>query len=142
MKIFLSYGHDSNAPLIEKIKEYLSKDADGSPKHEVWMDKSEIKPGKDWREKITKGITPSDVVLAGLSKHSTQESSVCRNELTISIGVKGGNIKTILLEPSDTVAPPAMISHIQWLDMSDWKKHEKEGFDSEYFQEKFRQIEK
>ena len=27
MKIFLSYGHDPNAPLIEKIKEYLSKDA-------------------------------------------------------------------------------------------------------------------
>lgn len=27
MKIFLSYGHDSNAPLIEKIKDYLSKDA-------------------------------------------------------------------------------------------------------------------
>ena len=27
MKIFLSYEHDSNAPLIEKIKEYLSKDA-------------------------------------------------------------------------------------------------------------------
>ena len=30
MKIFLSYGHDSNAPLIEKIKEYLSKDAEGN----------------------------------------------------------------------------------------------------------------
>jgi len=28
MKIFLSYGHDSNAPNIEKIKEYLSKDAE------------------------------------------------------------------------------------------------------------------
>ena len=27
MKIFLSYGYDSDAPLIEKIKEYLSKDA-------------------------------------------------------------------------------------------------------------------
>lgn len=27
MKIFLSYGYDTNAPLIEKIKEYLSKDA-------------------------------------------------------------------------------------------------------------------
>ena len=25
-KIFLSYGHDSNEPLIEKIKEYLSKE--------------------------------------------------------------------------------------------------------------------
>lgn len=29
MKIFLSYGHDSNAPLIKKIKDYLSKDAEG-----------------------------------------------------------------------------------------------------------------
>ena len=56
MKIFLSYGHDSDVSLIEKIKEYLSKDADGNLKHEVWMDKSEIKAGKDWREKITKGI--------------------------------------------------------------------------------------
>lgn len=46
MKIFLSYGHDSNAPLIEKIKVYLSKNAEGNLKHEVWMDKSEIKAGK------------------------------------------------------------------------------------------------
>jgi len=38
MKIFLSYGHDSNAPLIEKRKEYLSKDAEGNLKHEVWID--------------------------------------------------------------------------------------------------------
>lgn len=42
MKIFLSYGHDSNAPLIEKIKEYLSKDEEGNLKHEVWIDTSEI----------------------------------------------------------------------------------------------------
>ena len=140
MKIFLSYGHDSNEPLIKKIQDYLSKDAEGNLKNEVWVDKSEIKAGKDWRERITKGVLESDVVLAGLSKHSTQESSVCQNELTISIGVKGGNIKTILLEPSDVVSPPAMISHIQWLDMSDWKDHKDEGFESEYFQEKFRQI--
>ena len=56
MKIFLSYAHDSNAPLIEKIKEYLSKDAEENLKHEVWIDSSEFKSGKDWREKITKGV--------------------------------------------------------------------------------------
>ena len=140
MKIFLSYGHDSNAPLIEKIKEYLSKDEEGNPRHEVWMDKSDIKEGQDWRRRITDGVIQSDVVLAGLSKHSTRIPGVCRDEISISIGVKGGNIRTILLEPSDIVAPPAMISHIQWLDMSDWKEHEKEGFDSDYFQEKFRKI--
>ena len=33
MKIFLSYGHDSNAPLIEMIIDYLSKDAEGNLKH-------------------------------------------------------------------------------------------------------------
>ena len=140
MKIFLSYGHDLNAPLIEKIKEYLSKDENGNPRHDVWIDTSEIKEGQDWRKSITDGILESDIVLAGLSKHSTRIPGVCRDELRISIGVKGGNIRTILLEPSDTVAPPAMISHIQWLDMSDWKKHESEGFESDYFQEKFRQI--
>ena len=52
MKIFLSYGRDSDAPLIEKIKEYSSKEAEGNLRHEVWIDTSEIKTGKDWREKI------------------------------------------------------------------------------------------
>ena len=33
MKKFLSYGHDPNAPLIEKLKVYLSKDAEGILKH-------------------------------------------------------------------------------------------------------------
>ena len=31
MKIFLGYGHDSTAPLIERMKEYLSKDARAFP---------------------------------------------------------------------------------------------------------------
>lgn len=35
MKIFLSYGHDSNAPFIETRNENLSKDAEGKLKHEV-----------------------------------------------------------------------------------------------------------
>lgn len=31
MKIFLSYGHDSNEPLIEKIKDYLQGMRKGIP---------------------------------------------------------------------------------------------------------------
>ena len=63
MKIFISYGHDSNAPLIEKTKDYLSKDAEENLQNEVWIDTSEIKAGKDWREEITKGILENDVVI-------------------------------------------------------------------------------
>lgn len=63
MKIFLSYGHDSNAPLIEKIKEYLSKDAEGNLKHEVWIDTSEIKAGKDWRVRIANDTFENHVLL-------------------------------------------------------------------------------
>lgn len=140
MRIFLSYGHDSNAPLIEKIYEYLTNGFDGSPKHEVWIDKSEIKEGEDWRCRISEGIRQSDVVLAGLSKYSTRNPGVCRDEINISIGVMGGNIKTILLEPADIVAVPAMLSHIQWLDMSDWKRHIDEGFYGKYFQRKFKEL--
>lgn len=53
MKIFLSYGHDLNAPLFEKRKECLSKGVEGILRNEVWIDTSEIKAGKDWRVKIT-----------------------------------------------------------------------------------------
>lgn len=140
MKIFLSYGHDTNAPLIEKIREYLSSGKEGHSKHDVWIDTSEIKAGQDWRLGISEGIRQSDIVLAGLSKHSTSNPGVCRNEINISVGVMGGNIKTILLEPADIVAAPAMLSHIQWLDMSDWKGHEEEGFESEYFNTKFEEL--
>ena len=69
MKRLLSYRHDSNEAMIEKRKEYLSKDAEGNLKHEVWIDTSEIKAGKDWREKITKGVLESDVVLAVLQNN-------------------------------------------------------------------------
>ena len=50
MKIFLSYGHDSNEPLIEKTKEYPSKFAEGNLMHEVWIEMSEIKARMDLRE--------------------------------------------------------------------------------------------
>ena len=38
---------------VRMIKEYLSKGVEGNLRHEVWIDTSEIKAGKDWRVKIT-----------------------------------------------------------------------------------------
>jgi hypothetical protein len=48
LRIFLSYGQDSNEELVRRVK------ADpGKRGHDVWFDKGEIKTGDDWRRSIT-----------------------------------------------------------------------------------------
>lgn len=117
MRIFLSYGHDSNEELVRRIKADLEERG-----HDVWFDKSDIKAGDDWRRAITDGIIGSQRVVSFLSKHSTRDPGVCLDEIAIAIGVKGGNIQTILVESEQEAKPPATVSHIQWLDMHDWKE--------------------
>jgi tetratricopeptide (TPR) repeat protein len=137
LNIFLSYGHDQNAELVEMIKNDLEKRG-----HDVWFDKSEIKTGDDWRRSITDGLSASDKVLSFLSKHATRDPGVCRDEIAIAIGVKGGNIQTILVENETEVKPPVNIGHIQWLDMHNWKAlYEQGGKDWEsWYEEKLAEI--
>ena len=117
MRIFLSYGHDANAELVERICADLK--ARG---HDVWFDKGEIRFGDDWRREISDGIVGSNRVLSFLSKYSTRDPGVCLDELAIAIGVKGGNIQTILVESEAEVKAPPSIGHIQWLGMHDWRE--------------------
>jgi len=122
LRIFLSYGHDANEELVHCIKADLEKRG-----HDVWFDKSDIKFGDNWRRSITDGIVDSNRILSFLSKHSTRDPGVCRDEIAIAIGVKGGNIQTILVESEQEVQPPVNIGHIQWLDMHDWKERRAAG---------------
>jgi len=117
LRIFLSYGHDANEELVRRIKADLEERG-----HDVWFDKTDIKAGDDWRRAITDGILHSQRVVSFLSKHSTRDPGVCRDEIAIAIGVKGGNIQTILVESEAEVQPPVNIGHIQWLDMHDWRE--------------------
>lgn len=137
LRLFLSYGHDANQALVERIKSDLEKRG-----HDVWFDKSEIKSGDDWRRSITEGIVNSHKVVAFLSKHSTRDPGVCLDEIAIAIGVKGGNIKTILVESEMEVKPPATVSHVQWLDMHEWRTRYAEGGTSweEWYGTKFAEI--
>jgi hypothetical protein len=121
LRIFLSYGHDANEELVRRIKADLEKRG-----HDVWFDKNlqkekGIRPGQDWRRAITDGIVKSNSVLSFLSKHSTREPGVCRDEIAIAIGVKGGNVQSVLVESEQEVNPPENIKHIKWVDMHDWK---------------------
>ena len=75
MKVFLSYGHDRNAPLVDRIGRDL--EAAG---HEVWIDKSEIKTGEHWRRSIVDGLRGTDWVLAFLSRHSVRDPLSTQSE--------------------------------------------------------------
>ena len=90
LRIFLSYGHDNNDELVRRIKADLEKRG-----HDVWFDQTEI--NADWRRSITEEIAGSDNFFSFLSKHSTRDRGVCRDEIAIAIGVKGGNNQIILV---------------------------------------------
>jgi len=148
LRIFLSYGHDGNEELVRRIKADLEQRG-----HDVWFDKSEIKFGDDWRRSITEGITGSHKFVSFLSKHSTRDPGVCLDEIGIAIGIKEGNIQTILVESEQEVQPPPGVGHTQWLDMHDWKERRDRslGFQPEeravadtawenWYQEKFAEI--
>jgi hypothetical protein len=103
--------------------------------HDVWFNKSGVKEngiavGEDCRRAITDGIKESDKVLSFLSKQSTCDPGFCLDEISIAIGVKGGNIHTILIEGEKEVQAPPSISHFQWLDMHEWQEKQEEGEES------------
>jgi TIR domain len=122
VKVFLSYGHDCNAPLVDRI----SRDLEAA-RHEVWIDKSEIKAGEHWRRSIVDGLRSTDWVLAFLSRNSVRDPGVCLDEISIALHAKGGAIATVLVESDAKVDPPVSVSHIQWLDMRDWSEFEAKG---------------
>lgn len=136
-KVFFSYGHDKNEVLVSMIKERLEQRG-----HLVWIDRSRIKAGDDWRRSITDGLTDTSTVLSFLSAHSVRTPGVCLDELKIALGVKRGYIKTILLEEESSVQVPTTVSDIQWLDLSDWGTHYQAGEQAfqAWFEEKVQQI--
>lgn len=115
-KVFISYGHDKNSILVDKIKAYLD-----SKGYDTWIDHSEIHYGNDWRERITAGILSSSEVLSFMSKHSMRDPGVCLDELKIALATKHNEIRYILLENIEKVDPPKIFMDKQWLDLSDWE---------------------
>lgn len=113
MRLFISYGH-KESEICRRIYQALKERG-----HQPWFDEDKIRFGHDWRERLANGIEASNSVVACLSQYSTREKGVCLDELAISVGVKGGNIVSILL---DDVNPPSAVSHRQWLDMRDWEE--------------------
>lgn len=137
LQLFFSYGHDRNRLLVERIKRDLEKRG-----HHVWIDTSEIKAGDHWRDDILNGVLNAAGIIAFLSEYSTRTPGVCLDELKIAVCVRGAQIRTVLLEPESRIKPPATLSDIQWLDMSNWYeiKNSPTADFEQWYKEKFSEL--
>lgn len=116
--LFISYGHEEKNTrivneLITALKEHF----------EIWVDKLEILPEKDWRREIVKGISKTDMTVGLLSQYATRFQGVCLDELGISISIPGRKLITVLLEKQEQVNLPSTVTREQWIDLSEWKQY-------------------
>ncbi len=133
LKIFISYGHEidaldengnpypnpNNESVVRKIKEYLE-----SRGHEVWLDREKIKEGSDWRKAIYNGVEWSDVALICLSRKAMRPNGVCRDEISIALGVRGGNMFPVKLEAlEDSEYPAYLLNRQLFTRFMDWRSH-------------------
>lgn len=115
-RIFFSYGHDGNRPIVERFKKDL--EARG---HVVWIDYDRIGTWDDWRGRITEGILESEMAVAFLSVHSVRNPGVCRNEIAMALQ-RFGRVYPLLVEKLDSSADlPITLEHLQWPDLSGWR---------------------
>ena len=111
MQIFFSYGHDNHAQFVYELKQRIEQKTDGRIR--IWIDKSRIREGNNWRREITEGICASYAVMAFLSSYSVQDRGPCLDELAIAIASKHGMIKSVLLESESELSVPAQTSEYQ-----------------------------
>ncbi|MBR5709241.1 MAG: TIR domain-containing protein [Thermoguttaceae bacterium] len=130
LNIFISYGHEfdslddngkpypdpNNESVVRKIKAYLE-----SRGHEVWLDREKIQTGADWRRAIYEGVEWSDVALICLSRRAMRPNGVCRDEISIALGVRGGNMFPVQLE--DTEYPAYLLNRQLFTNFMDWRAH-------------------
>ncbi len=128
IKVFFSYGHDKHSEVVKSLAEAIERLSEH--RVEVWIDHKNICRDSHWRAEIVNGIHSCQSVVAFLSPYSAREKGVCLDEIAIALTSKHGMIRTILLEPGDSFAPPAMVTEYQWGDMSDYPEIQKNGEDA------------
>jgi formylglycine-generating enzyme required for sulfatase activity len=81
-KLFISYRSLDSAKVDALVARLHSlKHADGSPRYDIWQDKTSIPVGHDWWKAIVQGIIDCDVFVYMLSSDSAQSIN-CRAELS------------------------------------------------------------
>jgi tetratricopeptide (TPR) repeat protein len=117
LRVFVSYGHDSTAPIAKRLARDLKLRG-----HVVWLDDSQLRAGSDWENSIENGLEwvgsgpDQGVMILLMTPHSVRRpDGYCLNEVTLAISRRIRIVPVMLVD----VEPPLSIARIQWLDFRD-----------------------
>jgi len=132
---FISYsGADAYDFAVKLCDELIA----GPPEISAWLDKREIKPGRDWDDQIVKAIRTCYSLIFVMTPDSVESESGCKNEWTRAMKYKKPITPILLHEDAETpfqlenrqhidfigdfeTALAKLRIHIQWLDSPEGK---------------------
>src|SRR4051812_46991467 len=109
---FLSYSGADSLDFALRLEEALRT---GSPPLPVWMDRKDIRLGRDWDDEIVEAIRGCAGLLFVMTGDSVESSSVCKNEWSRALRYKKPVVPLLL---HAGVEPPFRLQDRQYVDFT------------------------